>query len=117
MTNRKPSNENPLYYLYTSGSTGKPKGLIHTTGGYLTHAATVHKHSFGVEDGDVYGCVADIGWTVGHSVAHYGSGSKLKVKRIACPVDKTVDFKIEPENKKSSKWRHITFVRITSEFS
>ena len=76
LTNRKPALENPLYYLYTSGSTGKPKGLIHTTGGYLTHAATVHKHSFGVEDGDVYGCVADIGWTVGHSVAHYGSGSK-----------------------------------------
>ena len=80
MSNRKPVSENPLYYLYTSGSTGKPKGLIHTTGGYLTHAATVHKHSFGVEDGDVYGCVADIGWTVGHSVAHYGSGSKSKAK-------------------------------------
>ena len=40
--------ENPLYLLYTSGSTGKPKGLIHTTGGYLTHAACVHKHAFKV---------------------------------------------------------------------
>ena len=65
--------ENPLYFLYTSGSTGKPKGLIHTTGGYLTHAACVHKHAFKVDEGDVYGCVADIGWTVGHAVAHYGN--------------------------------------------
>ena len=80
LTNRKRVSENPLYYLYTSGSTGKPKGLIHTTGGYSTHAATVHKHSFGVKDWDLHGCVAVIGWTVGHSVAHYGSDSKSKAK-------------------------------------
>ena len=67
------NSENPLYYLYTSGSTGKPKGLIHTTGGYVTHASCVHKHAFKVDEGDVYGCVADIGWTVGHAVAHYGN--------------------------------------------
>ena len=38
--------ENPLYLLYTSGSTGKPKGLIHTTGGYITHAKLAHQHAF-----------------------------------------------------------------------
>ncbi len=31
--------EDPLFILYTSGSTGKPKGVLHTTGGYLLHAA------------------------------------------------------------------------------
>jgi acetyl-CoA synthetase len=29
----------PAVHLYTSGSTGKPKGVVHTTGGYLVHAA------------------------------------------------------------------------------
>ena len=33
------SAEDPLFVLYTSGSTGKPKGVLHTTGGYLVHAA------------------------------------------------------------------------------
>ena len=31
--------EDPLFILYTSGSTGKPKGVVHTTAGYLLHAA------------------------------------------------------------------------------
>ena len=26
-----------------------------------------------VNDGDIYGCVADVGWTVGHSVSVYGN--------------------------------------------
>jgi len=31
--------EDNLFILYTSGSTGKPKGVVHTTAGYLLHAA------------------------------------------------------------------------------
>src|SRR6202789_880313 len=38
--------EHPLYILYTSGSTAKPKGILHTTGGYLTGAATTHRYVF-----------------------------------------------------------------------
>ncbi len=64
--------EDPLFLLYTSGSTGKPKGIAHTTAGYLLYAQLTHKHVFGWKPGDVYACVADIGWITGHSYVVYG---------------------------------------------
>ena len=64
--------EDPLFILYTSGSTGKPKGVLHTTGGYLTYAATTFHYVFDYRPGDVYWCSADIGWITGHSYITYG---------------------------------------------
>ncbi len=64
--------EDPLFILYTSGSTGKPKGVLHTTGGYMVHAATTFRHVFDYHDGDIYWCTADIGWVTGHSYIVYG---------------------------------------------
>jgi acetyl-CoA synthetase len=64
--------EDTLFILYTSGSTGKPKGVVHTTGGYLMHAALSHKIVFNVHDDDIYWCTADIGWVTGHSYLVYG---------------------------------------------
>ena len=64
--------EDPLFILYTSGSTGKPKGVLHTTGGYLTWAATTHRYVFDYRPGEVYWCAADIGWVTGHSYVVYG---------------------------------------------
>ena len=64
--------EDTLFLLYTSGSTGKPKGVSHTTAGYLLYAALTHKYVFDYKDGDVYACVADIGWVTGHSYVVYG---------------------------------------------
>ena len=64
--------EDTLFLLYTSGSTGKPKGVSHTTAGYLLFAALTHKYVFDYKDGDVYACVADIGWITGHSYVVYG---------------------------------------------
>merc|ERR1712156_851705 len=46
--------EDTLFLLYTSGSTGKPKGV------------------FDIQPGDVYACVADVGWITGHSYIVYG---------------------------------------------
>ncbi|CAG8491880.1 19674_t:CDS:2 [Gigaspora margarita] len=64
--------EDPLFILYTSGSTGKPKGLLHTTAGYLLGAATTLKYVFDYHEGDIYGCMADIGWITGHTYIIYG---------------------------------------------
>ncbi|BBL72094.1 acetate--CoA ligase [Methylogaea oryzae] len=64
--------EDPLFILYTSGSTGKPKGVLHTTAGYLLHAAISHKYIFDYHDGDIYWCTADVGWVTGHSYIVYG---------------------------------------------
>jgi len=64
--------DDPLFILYTSGSTGKPKGVVHTTAGYLLHAAFSHKVIFDVHEKDVYWCTADIGWVTGHTYIVYG---------------------------------------------
>ena len=64
--------EDYLFMLYTSGSTGKPKGVVHSTAGYLLHAALTTKYIFDIHDDDVYFCTADIGWVTGHSYLVYG---------------------------------------------
>ncbi len=64
--------EDPLFILYTSGSTGKPKGVLHTTGGYLLHAALTFKYVFDHKASDIFWCTADVGWVTGHSYVVYG---------------------------------------------
>ncbi len=64
--------EDPLFILYTSGSTGKPKGVLHTTAGYLLHAALSFKWVFDYHPEDIHFCTADIGWITGHSYIVYG---------------------------------------------
>lgn len=64
--------EDTLFLLHTSGSTGKPKGLAHTSGGYLVYASLTHKLVFDYKPGDVFACMADIGWITGHSYIVYG---------------------------------------------
>jgi acetyl-CoA synthetase len=64
--------EHPLFILYTSGTTGKPKGVVHTTGGYLLHAACSVQWVFDLKEEDTFWCTADIGWVTGHSYVVYG---------------------------------------------
>ncbi|XP_046847707.1 acetyl-coenzyme A synthetase 2-like, mitochondrial [Xenia sp. Carnegie-2017] len=66
------NSEDMLFLLYTSGSTGKPKGIQHSQAGYLLYANLTFKHVFGYEPGDIFSCVADIGWITGHSYVVYG---------------------------------------------
>ncbi len=64
--------EDVLFILYTSGTTGKPKGIVHTTGGYLTGAASSMKMVFDLKEEDVFWCTADVGWITGHTYLVYG---------------------------------------------
>ncbi|XP_014675986.1 PREDICTED: acetyl-coenzyme A synthetase 2-like, mitochondrial [Priapulus caudatus] len=64
--------EDYLFMLYTSGSTGQPKGIAHTQAGYLLYAAITHQTVFDYREGDIYACVADIGWITGHTYVLYG---------------------------------------------
>ena len=64
--------EDALFLLYTSGSTGKPKGVLHSSGGYLIYTMATHKYVFDIQENDIFGCVADLGWITGHSYIVYG---------------------------------------------
>eukprot|EP01090_Pellita_catalonica_P003502 TRINITY_DN13173_c0_g1_i1.p1 TRINITY_DN13173_c0_g1~~TRINITY_DN13173_c0_g1_i1.p1 ORF type:complete len:689 (+),score=118.52 TRINITY_DN13173_c0_g1_i1:150-2069(+) len=64
--------EDTLFLLYTSGSTGKPKGVVHTQAGYLLYAMTTFQYTFDYQPGDIFACVADVGWITGHSYIVYG---------------------------------------------
>ena len=64
--------EAPLFLMYTSGTTGRPKGCQHSIGGYLSYVAGTSKYVQDIHPGDVYWCMADIGWITGHSYIVYG---------------------------------------------
>ncbi|PFG21117.1 acetate--CoA ligase [Serinibacter salmoneus] len=64
--------EHPLFIVYTSGTTGRPKGLVHTTGGYLTHAGWAHWAHFDAKPTDVHWCTADLAWVTAHTYAIVG---------------------------------------------
>ena len=63
--------EDPLFLLYTSGSTGKPKGVIHVHGGYMVGTVYHLENFFDVGERDIFWCMSDIGWVVGHSYIVY----------------------------------------------
>ncbi|XP_040905400.1 acetyl-coenzyme A synthetase 2-like, mitochondrial isoform X3 [Toxotes jaculatrix] len=97
--------EDVLFLLYTSGSTGKPKGIVHTQAGYLLYASLTHQYVFDYRDGDVFGCVADVGWITGHSYVVYGP---------LCNGATTVLFESTPVYPNPGRyWETVQRLRIT----
>ncbi|XP_069394196.1 acetyl-coenzyme A synthetase 2-like, mitochondrial isoform X1 [Paralichthys olivaceus] len=97
--------EDILFLLYTSGSTGKPKGIVHTQAGYLLYTSLTHQYVFDHRDGDVFGCVADIGWITGHSYVIYGP---------LCNGATTVLFESTPVYPNPGRyWEMVQRLRIT----
>jgi len=59
------------FILATSGTTAKPKLAVHGHGGYQVHIAAMGRWVFGLEQGEVWWSMSDIGWIVGHSYIVY----------------------------------------------
>ncbi len=65
------ASDDVAFILATSGTTAKPKLAVHGHGGYQVQIAAMGRWVFGLEQGEVWWSMSDIGWIVGHSYIVY----------------------------------------------
>jgi len=108
------SNE-PSFILHTSGTTAKPKGTVQTHGGYQVHIYAMGKWVYGLKDTDVWWCLSDIGWIVGHSYVVYApllfGCSTIMYEGTPDYPEPDILWKLVEKNKVTKMWLSPTLVR------
>ena len=108
------SNE-PSFILHTSGTTAKPKGTVQTHGGYQVHIYAMGKWVYGLKDTDVWWCLSDIGWIVGHSYVVYApllfGCSTIMYEGTPDYPEPDILWKLVEKNKVTKMWVSPTLVR------
>lgn len=108
------SNE-PSFILHTSGTTAKPKGTVQTHGGYQVHIYAMGKWLYGLKDTDVWWCLSDIGWIVGHSYVVYApllfGCSTVMYEGTPDYPEPDILWKLAEKNKVTKMWLSPTLIR------
>lgn len=108
------SNE-PSFILYTSGTMAKPKGTVQTHGGYQVHIYSMAKWVYGLTDRDVWWCLSDIGWIVGHSYVVYApllmGCTTVMYEGAPDYPEPDIVWKLVEKNKVTRMWMSPTLVR------
>jgi len=111
-----PMESNELsFILHTSGTTAKPKGTVQTHGGYQVHIYAMAKWIYGLKDTDMWWCLSDIGWIVGHSYVVYAplllGCTTVMYEGVPDYPEPDILWKLVEKNKVTRMWMSPTLVR------
>jgi len=111
-----PMESNELsFILHTSGTTAKPKGTVQTHGGYQVHIYAMAKWIYGLKDTDMWWCLSDIGWIVGHSYVVYAplllGCTTVMYEGVPDYPEPDILWKLVEKNKATRMWMSPTLVR------
>jgi acetyl-CoA synthetase len=111
-----PMESNELsFILHTSGTTAKPKGTVQTHGGYQVHIYAMAKWVYGLKDKDIWWCLSDIGWIVGHSYVVYAplllGCTTVMYEGVPDYPEPDILWKLVEKNKVTRMWMSPTLVR------